>query len=52
LKRLTLRKPATKAISANDIVVSSINRFAFRTRFVAATSLGVAPACRKNKRRR
>jgi hypothetical protein len=43
LKRLTLPKPAAKAISANGMVVSSMRRFAFCTRFVAAISLGVAP---------
>jgi hypothetical protein len=52
LNRRTLPKPAAKPISVNDRSVSSISYFAFCTRLVAATSLGLAPAWRMKRRSR
>jgi hypothetical protein len=52
LKRRMLANPDAKAITAIGIVVPSTSAFARRTRWVVATALGEAPACRRNNRRR
>jgi hypothetical protein len=50
LKRRTQPKPAAKAISVSDRSVSLISCFAFCTRLVAATWLGLAPVWRMKRR--
>jgi hypothetical protein len=50
LNRRTLRKPAVKAIAASGMLVSSIRRLATWTLRVEASSVGVAPAWRRNRR--